>query len=118
MMLDVVCQVAPLAQRTKVPQVVVARIVVQVGRGQHDEGGAKPGGLHDVGPGGRLPATVAPVARLDIVPSAVRQAFHADLVRTPACLAPAGSALETDAAADLGPVGWVGGAEVRSDRHR
>ena len=51
-MLDVVRQVASLAEGAEIPQPVIARVVIQVRGRQDNERGAEPGSLHDVRPRG------------------------------------------------------------------
>src|SRR3954447_23309755 len=111
---------ATLAGSLEVAGPVVARVLLEVRRGQEDPGGPDPAVVHDVGPLGRLTVSIAPGVDRRIEPAAVRQAVHGPSLRLAAGPA-AGDTVrprcgEPDAGADLRPVQRTGPA-VRAERH-
>src|SRR5512132_780897 len=83
----------------------------QVRSGQYDVHRQYLHHLLEVGPAGGATAAVAPCLLCRIEPPPVRQAAYGRAVRTAAVLAPAVSALEADAPAELAPM-WDKGRRV------
>ena len=103
-LLSVVGEVTPTAQRPEVPGSVVGWVVVEMGRSQ--DGARRSGNLRLAGQGGALTAIVAPHAQVGIEPyGADRGDLNA--VLPPTGFAAATSTAETDSARQLAPVDGV-----------
>lgn len=110
-------EVAALAQRPEVPEAVVGRVMVEVGRGEDRARRADEDGLHEVRPAGRAVPRVPPGAGSWVVPPPVGKAAQHMLMGPAAALAAAASPAEPHLGAQLAPVRWIEGAELRADRH-
>ncbi len=64
--------VAPLAKALEIPRAVVARIVVEMGRGEHYAGEPELVELRAARGGTAAPVAISPVVRIGIEPAAVR----------------------------------------------
>ncbi len=120
MLLAVVLEMAPLAQRYEVARAVVGGVVIPVGSRQHHAGG--PDLLlevlnlqHTTNP---PPLPVSPGLPLPIPPAAVAQVAGDPPVRTAAALALSLGALEADHGGELLPVNGVEPAVLRTYRHQ
>jgi hypothetical protein len=72
MMGAVVDQVAALAKAAQVFRAVIAGIMIQVSRGQHDAGLPDPGCFLDIRPCRRFTPITTPGVSLDVKPAAIR----------------------------------------------
>jgi hypothetical protein len=90
----IVDHVAALAQALEVTQPVVARVMIEMGRGQHDASVPDLGGFDEIGPARRPAAAVAPGVYRGIKPKPVGQTAHGHPMRPATSLASAGGALE------------------------
>ena len=95
----VVQHVAALAQAFQVTRMVVRRVVVERGGGEHDAGGALRGQIGGGGAGTAPAGVVPPVPHGAVEPASVGQAGHGLAMRAAARLAPAPCASEADGAA-------------------
>ena len=117
MMRAIVEHMAALTEAAQPAQPVIGRIVIQMRGGEHDARRPQPRHLLQVGPAGNTATSVAPRLPVRIVPPPVSQAAHGGAVRPAAALADAAGALETDAPAEVAPMGGVEVAELSPDRH-
>jgi hypothetical protein len=117
MMRAVVDQMTALAQAAQVGGPIVARIVIEMGGGEHDTGVPYPGCLDDIGPVRRAPALITPSMFIGIKPAAVGKTADGFAVRPTAFLAQAARPLEPHMAAELRPVDRIEPAHLSSDRH-
>ena len=106
----IVQHVAALAQAFQVARMVVRRVVVEMGGGEHDAGNALRGQISGGGAGTAPASAVPPVPHGAVEPASVGQAGHGLAVRAAARLAPTPGASEADGAAQLGPVDRVDSA--------
>lgn len=126
----VVLQVAALTKRCQVSWVVVAGILVEMGRSEHDKGrGQGRGGeasqrrlprskLGQFGQRPRLPAAVvAPALFVGVPPQALRSDDNVTSVWSPAVLATTPGAIEADNLRQLSPVDRVEPTLAGADRH-
>src|SRR3954469_15794243 len=111
---------APLAERLQVARPVVAGVVIEMRGSQVDRRDPDAAVVHDVGPGRRPPAAIAPRVVRRVKPPSVRQAADGLPMRPTAKPAAAdavrSTGLEADAGADLGPIERVEPA-VRAEGH-
>ena len=95
---------AALAQAPEIAQPVVARIVIEMRRGQDHPGVPDLHGFHEIGPSGGPAAAIAPGVLSGVEPPPVGQATDGDTMGPAASLAHAGSALEPHPATNLQPI--------------
>jgi len=114
----IVDQVAALAKATQISWAVIAGIVIEVGRREHNAGSPDPCCFLNIRPSGRLTSIAAPNVPLDIEPATIRQTTHRLPMWPTAILANATPPLEPHPPADLRPVNWVRPTHFSSDRHR
>jgi hypothetical protein len=98
-MRPVVQQMAALAQRMKVAQPVIRRVMVEVSRGEYHPRGAAARCLKQVRPSSAPVTAVTPGAAKFIVPAAIRQAAQDHLVWPTAAFTAAPSPFEAHARA-------------------
>ena len=116
----VVQEVAALAERLEIamPRTAMRRIVVEMGRCQHNLG--RPG-RRVRGQGGRgdfAALAIAPDTAVLVPPTAVAEMVDSPAVWPAARLAAAAGAHEADPVADLRPVDRIEEPQLRSYRHR
>jgi hypothetical protein len=97
---------------------VIARIVIEVSRGERDAGVSDLGGFDEIGPLSWAAAASAPGAKSGVKPTPVGQTAHGHAVRPATSLANAGGALEPHPPADMRPIARIKLPHFRSDRHR
>ena len=112
-------QVASLAECPDIamPPAAMSRVMVEMGCSEYDPCRSYCRYCHRNGWRYGLAAAVAPGLAELVPPAAVAEMADDGAVRTAASLAPTGSPLEPDPAADLRPVDRVEKAQLRSDRH-
>jgi hypothetical protein len=117
MLWPVVQHVAALAQGGEVGARIAGRIMIEMGAGQHDAGGARE--TRDVAV--RLayppPPTIAPVQPRAIPPAPIAEMHDTRAVRPSAMLTFAPCPAKADRVAQFTPVNWIEPAMLRGDRH-
>lgn len=103
----IVPHVTALAQRTQVGRGVTGRIVVQVGRSQHDTGLAQVCKADGVWNCDLLAVAAAPVCSIGIEPASVWEALDCAGMRALAMLAASPRTGETDPFAELDPINRI-----------
>ena len=98
MMWPIVDQMTPLAKAAEISRAIIARVVIEVGRCEHDAGVPHLRCFHEVRPSRRSAAIVAPGVLRGIEPTAVRQAAHGLPMRSTAALADAACPLKSEPA--------------------
>src|SRR5882762_5526441 len=114
----IVDQVAALAQALEIAPTVIARVMIEVRRGQDHASSPHLCRLLEIGPSGRPAAAVAPRVTGGVEPTAIRQTAYSHAMWPAASLAHASGALEPHAPADLWPIAGVEPPHFRLDRHR
>ena len=114
----VVDHVTALAQAPEVAQPVVARVIIEVRRREHDAGVADLRRFDEIGPTRGPTSAVTPGVTGGIEPAAVGQTANGHAMRPTASLAHAGGALEPHPPADLRPIARIKLPHLRPDRHR
>jgi hypothetical protein len=107
-----------LAQALEIAPTVIARVMIEVRRGQNHAGSPHLCRLLEIGPSGRPAAAVAPRVTGGVEPTAIRQTAYSHAMWPAASLAHASGALEPHAPADLWPIAGVEPPHFRLDRHR
>lgn len=120
MLRPVVNHVAALAERLEIPEIVVRRIVIQVGGGENDPGAQAVVRFRRQGclPADRPTPAVTPALLPDVPPPPIPQMADKLPMRSAAPLAATLGTLEPYHPADLRPVNWVEPAVLRTDRHQ
>jgi hypothetical protein len=109
--------VPALAQASEVVPPVMARIVVEVRRGENDTGVPDLHRFDEIGPSGRPATAIAPSVTCSIEPTPIGQTADGHAMRPAASLAHAGGALEPHPPADLWPIAGIKLTHLRPDRH-
>ena len=104
MMRPVVQNVTALTEAAQIAQPVVGGVVVEMGGGEHDAGGAQADSVHQVGPACGAAAPIPPRFSIHIEPAPIWQTAKFCQVRPAAVLAAALGTLEANLAAEFGPV--------------